>query len=281
MGSIDVDMGGVGPERPERPSLPYGVPYPPELDLFQTLRDPANNNAETTERLNWDRDATYYGARDDPLGEGFEVRILNFNDPTGELKWFPDDWDPQYRLGPPNPSIKWNDPISKWGLQLLDKAGFINFNLDIASAYMEPIGRFAAKRNPANREDYRIHPVFRQDCWQVITDEEYDMIKPALLLASAMLDEPSTLCLFHAMSAQSSEMITFEDPVLKTCRRLRVPETLTEVEQLITFRKISSMREYTSFFWDSGDTILRARGLLACTIPLLQDDGKFIPAGLP
>ncbi|KAI4730280.1 hypothetical protein E4T49_01877 [Aureobasidium sp. EXF-10728] len=280
MASIDVDMSDVAPEGP---FLPYGVPHPPKLDDMQRLRDASNNMRESLEPVNWDRDALYHGARDDPLGEGFEVRLLNFNDQTGKMKGLPDDWDVQYILGPPNPSkeIKWDDPIQKWGLQVLDKAGFINYGLDNTDSLGDPIGRFAKRRNPANSEQYRIHPVFRQDCWQAITDVEYDIIRPALLLASALLDEPSTLCLFHAMAAQPSEMIAFEDPVLKTCRRLRVPETLTYNEELIAFRKISSMREYTSFVWDPSGTTLRNRNALACTIPRVQDDGKFIPAEHP
>lgn len=90
--------------------------------------------------------------------------------------------------------------------------------------------------------------------WQNITDPDFDALRPALWLASAFLDDPTTLCLFHALST-SSDHIVFEDLNLKSCRRLQVPDTLTEAEQLSTFQKICDMRQWTSLYWEDTATL--------------------------
>lgn len=82
--------------------------------------------------------------------------------------------------------------------------------------------------------------------WPNITDSEWDALRPACLLTSAFLDDPTTLCLFHALS-ESSFHVTFQDPNFKTCKRLQVPIALTEAEQQSTFQKICAMRQWTSF----------------------------------
>ncbi|KAH0372369.1 hypothetical protein KCU65_g1204, partial [Aureobasidium melanogenum] len=248
MDDPDIEMGGI---EPATPSLPYGIPYPPELEPFQRMND------DIFELTDWATHATYHGARDHPNGNGFEVRLFNKGDPTGKGKWFPDDWDVQYRLGPPSTSVRWN-----------------------SSSFMHPTGGFASKRNPTGMNDERIHPVFRREVWQNLTEPDYQTIMPALLLASAFLDEPSTLCLFHAISVPADQMTTIEDPNLKNCKRLQVPETLTEPEQWAVFHKISAMRQWTSFFWESSDK-LKARGAFGFCRPLVHKDGSNITASGP
>ncbi|KAH0034518.1 hypothetical protein KCU78_g2247, partial [Aureobasidium melanogenum] len=272
MGDADVEMGGV---EPTKPSLPYGIPYPPELEATQRMND------ETFEVTDWARHARYHGVRDHPNGNGFEVRLFNEGDPTGKGKWFPDDWDVQYRLGPPSTSVRWNSVVEKWGLQVLDKAGFINLNSNPGSSYMHPIGRFASKRNPSGMDDERVHPVFRREVWQNLSEGDYQTIMPALLLASAFLDEPTTLCLFHAISVPADQMTTIEDPNLKNCKRLQVPETLTEPEQWAVFHKISAMRQWTSFYWESSHKLKAEGGALGFCRPLVHKDGSDITASGP
>lgn len=271
MGNADIEMGGVGPAKP---LLSYGVPYPPELEATQRTSD---GSIEVTD---WTKHARYYGARDHPKGSGFEVRRFNEGDPAGKGKWSSHDWDVEYRLGPPSTSVNWNNMIEKWGLQVLDKAGFINLDPNTADSYMHPTGRFASRRNPSGKDGNRVHPIFRRQVWRSLSEEDYQTIMPALLLASAFLDDPTTLCLFHAISAPAEQMVTFEDPILKTCKRLQVPETLTESEQWSVFHKICAMRKWTSFYWESSD-ILKARGALGYCQPLVHKDGSRTTASGP
>ncbi|KAH0372376.1 hypothetical protein KCU65_g1203, partial [Aureobasidium melanogenum] len=226
---------------PENLWLPYGIPYPPPLP--DKLRVKGQSNARDPD---WTRDAYFFGARDDLWGESFEVRPFNPNDPLDRGKFHKDDWNVQYMLGPANPLVRW-DPIStKWGLQVLEKAGFMNIEADVRNdASADPKGQLFDKR-PSDGQDDLIHPVFRKDMWQNITDSEWDALRPASLLASAFLDDPATLCLFHAL-LNPSHHVTFQDPNFGTCKRLQVPATLTEAEQLSTWQKIRDMRKWTHF----------------------------------
>ncbi|KAH0394616.1 hypothetical protein KCU89_g11177, partial [Aureobasidium melanogenum] len=235
MGDADIEMSGV---EPSPPILPYGVLYPPPLP------DKLSNG----QHPDWARHAYHFGARDDLWGEGFETRMFNFSDPTRNGKFSADDWDVQYMLGPANQWVSWDPITTKWGLQVLEKAGFINLEVDVRNALADPKGRFFDKR-PSGWRDDPIHPIFRKDMWRNITDLEYDTLRPAFLLASALLDDPTTLCLFHALF-NTSDHITFQDPNFKTCRKLQVPTTLTDAEQLSTFHKICDMRQWTSFQWE-------------------------------
>lgn len=172
MGDTDIDMGG---DEPLVSLLPYGIPYPPELEATQRMSD------ESFEVTDWARHARYYGARDHPNGNGSEVRLFNEGDPagkfeqdlTGKGKWFTDDWDVQYRLGAPSTSVNWDDVIRKWGLQVLDKAGFINLDPKLHISYMNPIGRFASKRSASRKFDDLVHPIFRQDMWRHLNTDDY------------------------------------------------------------------------------------------------------------
>ncbi|KAK6000603.1 hypothetical protein QM012_003328 [Aureobasidium pullulans] len=144
MGDADINMGNA---EPSKPSLPYNIPYPPKLEATQRKSD------GSFEDTDWARQTRYYGARDHLNGNGFEVRRFNEADPTGNEKWFSDDWDVQYRLGPPSTSVKWNSVIEKWGLQVLEKVGIINLQAPkLADTYMHPIGRFASKKNPSGKD---------------------------------------------------------------------------------------------------------------------------------
>lgn len=122
MGDTDIEMDDV---EPENPWLPYGIPYPPPLPA--KIRLGGHNEKDP----NWTRDAYFLGARDDLWGESFEMRRFNPSDPLGRGKFDKADWNVQYMLGPANPLVCW-DPIStKWGLQVLDKAGFMNLEADV------------------------------------------------------------------------------------------------------------------------------------------------------
>ncbi|KAG9657849.1 hypothetical protein KCU64_g4920, partial [Aureobasidium melanogenum] len=237
MGDTDIEMGGV---EPENPWLPYGIPYPPPLPDKLMLEGQSNEQDP-----DWARDAYFFGRG----------------------KFHKDDWNVQYMLGPANPLVHWDSISMKWGLQVLEKAGFINLQADVRNnTSADPKGRFFDKR-PSNWRDDLIHPVFRKDMWRNIIDSEWDALRPASLLATAFLDDPTTLCLFHALS-KSSDHITFQDPNFGTCKRLQVPATLTEAEQLSTFQKICDMRQWTSFQWEDNATMAMVPVGFGRTYPL-------------
>ncbi|KAG9959656.1 hypothetical protein KCU61_g7219, partial [Aureobasidium melanogenum] len=147
----------------------------------------------------WHKHSWRYTAREDAHGTGFEVRQLDI-DKFGGYE-VPDwnnlfYWQPKYNLGPPTHDADWHGIIAKWGLPILEKAGFPNYYPPDDDDYAEPIGRLARARNPYQDDNKRIHPVLRQDMWPGIDDDDYQLLEPALLLASALLDDPGTLVFF-------------------------------------------------------------------------------------
>ncbi|TIA56228.1 hypothetical protein D6C77_07049 [Aureobasidium pullulans] len=272
MGDSDVSMSGV---EPDDGLLAYGIPYPPALDDTITFSD------GSAEPPDWEIYAKYYGARFKPGGNGFDVRLINFNDPSGEGKYFEEDWPYEYHLGAPDDRPDgWDPPIQKWGLKLLDAAGFINNPTQEAVSYMAPHGKWAPERQKYDLSRENVHPVFRCAMWPNISQLEYAAIMPALLLATAYLDDPKTLCLFHAISAPSSQMTLFRDEKLGYCQRVQIPATLSEIEQKAVFDKMVAMREYTTFNWadDEGPDTVHA---IAWTSPRLDAKRRYIPASGP
>jgi len=268
MSNIGTVMNGVGPERP--PPLPYGIPYPPSLPL--RIQDPQYAYGGQID-ADWAKHGKYFGARDDPSGaRGFEIRPLNKPKKDQSLKASlkrkrnddedDDEWDIQYRLGRPSESVPWIDLVAKWGLQVLDKAGFLNLDLGPPKSLLAPQSRYLSKRPEEWRRD-AVHPVFRQDMWREVDDVEYLNLKPAILLASALLDDPTTMCVFYALATPSC-WEDFIDPNVGLCRRLRVPDSPTQEQQAWTFQKICDMRQWTCFYWEDPD-VLYKEGALAWT----------------
>ena len=245
---------------PGKPLLPYGIPYPPPLPGKIGYEE--NGQAHLIDP-DWSKHARFFGARDDLWGEGFQTRAYHNDDPTGNGRRFQGDWDVQYRLGNPS-NVPWPDVVAKWGLQVLDKAGFINLNLGRPDSMYNTQGRFFPKRPAAWKGD-TVHPVFRQDMWKDITDDEYLLMQPALLLASAVLDDPTTMCLLHALVTPSCHS-TFQDNAIREGVRIQVPDSLTEAEQQSVFQKLFDMRKWTSFGWEDLHK-LDQRKSLAYTVP--------------
>lgn len=244
MGDADIDMGGIDPGRPP---LPYGIPYPPALPDKIRWQD-----GEDEIDPNWFVHAKYFGARDNKAGDGFDTRSCHPN-----LKGkgnFTGNWEVDYWLGRPS-EVQWSRVISKWGLQVLDAAGFLNLNLGLPNASADPQGRYFSKR-PEALKDEALHPVFRRDMWKgILYEHEWSAIRPAFLLASALLDDPTTMCLFYAVATPTCyEWI--RDPTMQFCTRLRVPNCLTEAQQASVFQKICDMRQHTYFYWESPSRLV-------------------------
>lgn len=217
----------------------YTAIEPPQLPRFTIV------NGQSYE-TNWHTHSWRYTARRDADGSGFEVRQLNIDQFNGYE--VPDwknmsYWPPKYNLGPPTQDGSWHSLIARWGLPVLEKAGFINHYPSDDDEYMDPIGRRAKERNPDKDDDKRIHPVFRQEMWRDIDVEEYQLMEPALLLASALLDDPGTLAFFHAIPNLNS-MTEFEDEVHGKCKVASAPDALNNAQESEVYRKIIAMRNW-------------------------------------
>ncbi|KAG9652948.1 hypothetical protein KCV04_g52, partial [Aureobasidium melanogenum] len=234
----------------------YTAIDPPQLPHFTFV----NGQSHVTD---WHKHSWRYTARKDAHGAGFEVRQLDI-DKFGGYE-VPDwnnlfYWPPEYNLGPPTHDADWHGLIAKWGLPVLEKAGFLNhYPLD-DDDYAEPIGRLARARNSHQDDNMRIHPVLRQDMWPGIDDDDYQLLEPALLLASALLDDPGTLAFFHAISDLKS-MTELEDEVHGKCKVASVPATLSNAQETEIYRKILAMRNWLEWKFAPAPEMVKANAL--------------------
>ncbi|KAG9693611.1 hypothetical protein KCU95_g6407, partial [Aureobasidium melanogenum] len=246
----DVDMPDAGDESDNSSIISVTTP-PSDILRSYTAIDPPRLPHSTIingepHLTDWHQHSWRYTARKDPNSTGFEVRQLHID--TFDGYEVPDwnnmfYWPPKYKLGPPTNDADWHGIVAKWGFPILEKAGFLNYCPSDEDDYAEPIGRLARVRNPDMDDDMRIHPVFRRDMWCGIDDEEYQLLEPALLLASALLDDPGTLAFFYAISDLES-MTEFEDEVHGKCKVATVPATLSNAQETEVCRKIFAMRDW-------------------------------------
>lgn len=286
----DIDMQDAGdesdisnifdPETPPRDQLrTYTAVHPPEL--------PEWTNIDGTDyKTVWHEDSWRYTARayEEFDGCGFEVRQLNISNRDDEEPEDPNNrlwWPPKYALGAPGDDAnEWNGLISKWGFPILEKAGFLNYYPENDTAdSMKPLGRLARTRNPKGKTTELIHPILRRDMWEDIDDDEYELMEPALLLASAILDDPATLAFFHAI-ADTNSMTQFHDAAHGPCLVASVPATLTDQQQTEVFNKIVKMRDWTKWNLMRASDMVTIGGY-GLTKTLKKTDGGDYPAGMP
>jgi len=270
---MDFDISGNQPE-PDRPRA-YHVPLPPQLP-FKTdvhgnlvIEHWADVNENYTVRLLDDRSA-------------FEVRELNENDPTGMGRRFEGDWPKMYPMGPPSQQPDYHPILEKFGLKILNAAGFINNLQPLEEMGIGPFGQLHCFdwRNPKADPNQRIHPVFRFDMWHGIAQEDYDLLYHSLLLASAVLDDPIVLCYFHAMRQSVASMDTVVDPdTFLTCRIVDIPTYLTPDQQAETYQAMCDMRRWTS--WSINGPANDDQTILGKTQILFDANGQSIDAARP
>jgi hypothetical protein len=222
----------------------YTAVYPPQLPDWTFM------NGEEHE-TRWIEDSWRYTARvyHEWDGSGFEVRQMDI-EKFGDLELAdpsdPDYWAPKYAMGPPTQDREWHALIEKWGFSVLEKAGFLNYYPLEGDGDMDPIGRLADARNPQKEDRKRIHPVLRRDMWEGIEDDEWQLLRPALLLASAILDDPATLTFLYAITDTAS-MTEFDDTKHGKCKIAYIPAALTDVEQTTVYGKVLAMRNWTRY----------------------------------
>ncbi|TIA13082.1 hypothetical protein D6C80_06485 [Aureobasidium pullulans] len=212
----------------------YSTLYPPALPSY----------------ANWSQHSWAFTARRD-AGNGFEVRQMNIHNVGETEEDALGQWPAKYMMGPPSMAPDWHPLLEKWGLQVLKKAGFIKYVSKYPDDYARPKGQAAEDRNPEDNESLRIHPVFRKAMWKDLEDEDYKVIEPAPLIASAYLDDEITLKYFHAMAAGPEEMGTFTDDVLGECNIATIPETLSREKQIEAYARIRKMCDFTTWKFES------------------------------
>ena len=217
-----------GPD-PQAPVYDFRVKYPPQLP--PTFQDSGGVIHPTS----WSQHAKYHVARYDQDSTGFDVAVENNN----TAHW-------PYHLGHPSDYPGVNPLIRKWGLQVMDAAGFITHEHEAGDSYADPIGRMARTRNPHDSEEEQLHPVLRRDLFASVTDDDYELLRPALILASAILDDPTTLHFFHAV-ADSYHRSWIYDQRMGMCNIVTIPATLSQAELTAANKKIMDMRLCTHF----------------------------------
>ncbi|KAH0285081.1 hypothetical protein KCU62_g7805, partial [Aureobasidium sp. EXF-3399] len=135
-------------------------------------------------------------------------------------------------------------------------------------------------RNPTVDPNQRTHPVFRFDMWHGITQEDHDMLRHSLLLASAVLDDPIVLSYFHAMRQHVASMETVIDPDTNLiCRIVDIPATLTPDQQLDTYQAMCDMRRWT--YWSITGPANDDQTILGSTETQFDANGKSTDAARP
>lgn len=211
---------------------PYAPQLPLEFDAQGNLVQPQwkNINGKYTARLN-------------PQGNGFLVRRLNLNHPEG--KNHDDDWPAKCILGPPS-GLSWESVPEKFGLQVLEDAGFINFQEGQGgqrAAFDLPEGRLERSQSWYGG----LLPIFERKMWRNTSKADYELMLPILRLATSILTDPETLCFLHAVAAQGAGMRIVQDPTVGECKVMIIPPVLTAAESAAVFTKIYEMRDYVSF----------------------------------
>ncbi|KAI5204904.1 hypothetical protein AUEXF2481DRAFT_29466 [Aureobasidium subglaciale EXF-2481] len=151
--------------------------------------------------------------------------------------------------------------VEKYGLQVLEAAGFLN-DTDVQ---MTPDLRgqlaIAGYRNPEGEMRKMLHPVFRRDLWTNASKAQFAVMQPSILLATAILDDPVTLCYFHALTVPAKEMetLSLDTCTVRTeCKVMEIPEYLTAVEQNEILDKLCKTREWIQ--WTLTDSLFAATG---------------------
>lgn len=265
---MDLDMDQPEPER----ARGYDVPLPPELP-YRT----DEHGQPIIEH--WADVKDKYTIRLLADGSAFEVRELNEDDPTGMGRRFEGDWPKMYPMGPPSQRPDYHPLLEKYGLKILNAAGFINSVNPWEPVNLGAHGRLhgADWRNPTSDPNERIHPVLRFDMWNGITQEDYELMRYSLLLASAVLDDPTVLNYFYALMQPVASMETVIDSDTNLlCRIVDIPDVLAAEQQRETAQAMMKMRGWTH--WDLSSPACDPPYYLGITRTKLDQNSACIPA---
>lgn len=202
----------------------FPVPDPPQKPDF----------IQGADNIHWSQFSRRLAAKLSDDKTQFDVQLYDVSDSTA------------LRVGPPTAMPDYPVLLEKYGLPVLEAAGFINNPIPTEHGYMDGRLAFARWRNPHQHDDPQIliHPVLRRKEWVGITDHQYSLMIPALVLATTILDDPVTLNYFHAlaMPADSMDNISHVSAGLTAdCKIMKIPDVLDYNQQWDTFKKLSLM----------------------------------------
>lgn len=248
----------------------FEVPDPPRKPDF----------LQGVDNMHWTQFSRRLAATLNQDKTGFDVKLYDSSDPTAPG---PDpSVTPWYRLGPPSAVPDYPVLLEKYGLQVLEAAGFLNHESDPISKRIN--GRLASKPwridKGATDIETKIHPVFRQSKWDGITDRQYTLMHPALLLATAILDDPVTLCYLYALAEPVASMDTVSHAsagLTADCKIMKIPDSLTDDQQRDTYMKLCRMTTYL-YDWGFDNENLDS---LAYTASISFQGGEPEPASKP
>ncbi|KAG9691445.1 hypothetical protein KCU76_g7453, partial [Aureobasidium melanogenum] len=231
----------------------YSVPDPPPV--VPPGFDPSNYVA----RLN--RVTNRFGIQPRSTGSYSQLGLLS-TDPIGGHM--------DLKVGPPSRAPDWHPLLEKWGLQVLEAAGFLN-----STAYrgagegQMPLGRLTAVLGHGP-----IHPLLREDMWHGLRAGEYALMEPAIRLASAILDDPQTLCFFAGLTIPSDKMPFIHLQHIGRCPIYGPSQPLDAAALADVYGKITDMRGYMRWTLQDMQTMLGDRRAFGLTKPWVESNGK-------
>ncbi|KEQ72542.1 hypothetical protein M436DRAFT_48927 [Aureobasidium namibiae CBS 147.97] len=252
--NLDVDMEDAPPGGPRE----FTVPDPPQKPGF----------IHGVDNVHWSQSSRRLAAQLNHDKTGFDVKLYDPSDPTA--RGLDPSISPWYRLGPPSNIPDYPPLLEKYSVQMLEAAGFLNHDTGFDIAKINGRLAFAPWRNYHRDPDLqiRIHPVLRRDKWLGITDYQYSLMLPSLLLASAILDDPITLNYFCALSRPSADMKTVKHVsagLTADCKIMEIPATLSYNDQQETYNKFILMTTYLES-WSFEDVAGPIFGLTGRTL---------------
>lgn len=244
--------------------------FEPEALSFTPIPDPPRIPHDHLGLDYWHRHAEEATATRTSDDLGYKTRYINRHDPTGEGKWKESDWPVDLLLGPPSKAPNWNPLLNKFGAQVLDDAGFINYYGELKNL-MLPFGKLAA-----THADNPIHPVFRMDRWLGVHPDEYRLLQPVIRLAGAVLDDPGTLRFLWALYKKDT-MTRKHAEGFGEYDVFSIPDHLTPQQEKEIQQVVFQMRDHVEFCFSSVDSLM-SRGVLALTTPQIDAEGQYIKA---
>ncbi|KAH0275059.1 hypothetical protein KCU91_g4848, partial [Aureobasidium melanogenum] len=232
--------------------LPFRSQKRQWLHRFNTLHPPRKPPYIPERR--WSKFSSRLRAKLNDDKTGFDVKLAVSSDSTA------------YKLGPPSSVPDYPHHLEKYGMQVLEAAGFLNHKDEGTSGKINGRWAFEAWRNPDHSPDLqkRIHVVWRWQEWVNITPHQYSLMTPALLLASAILDDPVTLNYFYALAMPADSMDTVSHAskgLMADCKIMKIPDVLPAGEEWAAYLNVYLASMYIRS-WGFEDDFLLAQTLL-------------------
>lgn len=239
----------------------YNIPDPP------TAVPPGFNPSNYVARLN--RAANRFDIEPRSGGKYSQLGLPSIDPVAGQT---------DLKVSPPSHAADWHPLLEKWGIQVMEAAGLINSTAcrGIGEGQM-PSGRLTAALGNGP-----IHPLLREDMWHGLRAGEYALMEPAIRLASAILDDPETLCFFAGLMVPSDQMPCVYIQHIGRCPMYGPSQPLDAAALADVYGKITDLRTYMRWTLQEMNVMLGDRSAFGLTKPWVESNGKVAegPRGL-